>query len=97
MTSRRSTPAAHPISIEGNSGVYSAALGRAVAAHGWIAPGVAKVLVRSPGYEMTATVSEGLWAAWWPGETKEPTAGDIITATAYNSSGQQVGTASVHP
>jgi hypothetical protein len=59
---------------------------------GWAAPNVKSVRIYSSGGEIDATVSDGLFGAWWPTSTDRTPTMHIV---AYDSAGHSVGTADV--
>jgi hypothetical protein len=82
------TPA-HPVVFEGSEATFLAHEGSAISAFGWVGPAVAKVVITSGDYTTTATLSDGLFSGWWPGDASGtlPT----VTCTAYNGAGQVIG------
>lgn len=82
------TPA-HPVVLEARSGLSIEHEGSAVSTYGWVAPAVVKVIINSGDYTTVATLSDGLFSAWWPGDaTGKPKA---VACTAYNAEGKVIG------
>lgn len=83
-------PAANPdqaVDLTVYVGTWSPELGAWAAAAGRVSPKVSRVTVSIPGQvEVMATVHDGYWAAWWPGEPEEG-----ATITAYSASGILLG------
>ena len=81
--------AQRPIVIEGTEATMVLHAGTAVSAFGWVDPSVAKVVIDSGDYTTTATLSDGLFSGWWPGEADGTLR--TVTCTAYNATGKVIG------
>ena len=69
QVARASTVTAqHPVVIERGQATMVAYEGTTGSAFGWVDPSVAKVVIDSGDYATTATLSDGLFSGWWPGE-----------------------------
>jgi len=90
VTQASAVTPAHPVAIEGSEATFLANQGSAISAYGWVGPAVTKVVINSGDYTTTATLSDGLFSGWWPGDasgTRLPP----VTCTAYNGQGQVIG------
>jgi hypothetical protein len=79
----------HPVVIEGSQATMAAHTGSAISAFGWVDPSVAKVIISSGEYTTAATLSDGLFSGWWPGDGQGTL--EHVTCTAYNGAGQAIG------
>ena len=79
----------HPVAFESTEATVLVNEGSAVSAFGWVGPAVAKVVINSGEYTTTATLSNGLFSGWWPGDARGTLT--TVTCTAYNSTGQVIG------
>ena len=89
VTQAKTLALSHPVAFEGSGTTFLRNEGSASSAYGWIGPAVTTVVIDSGGYTTTATLSDGLFSAWWPGNANGTTT--TVSCTAYDSNGQVIG------
>ena len=89
VTQAKAVTPNHPVAFEGSGASFQVHEGSASYAYGWIGSAVAKVVIDSGGYRTTATLTDGLFSAWWPGNANGTVS--TVTCTAYDNAGQVLG------